>query len=143
MTHEIDLERLGRAAADLAEVDAGAWVEKRRIIEELTDAEQRLMAKASGAITIHELREAGAIEDPLSLLSLNLRQVERLASQGHALYWLIDQLRFSWASRPDIPLSDVLKIEPRRRIEWLARELHKVGILDLDELSPPDIMTGE
>jgi hypothetical protein len=66
-----------------------------------------------------------------------------LASQGHALYWLIDQLRFSWASRPDTPLSDVLKIEPRRRIEWLARELRKVGILDLDELSPRDIMTGE
>jgi hypothetical protein len=55
MTDEIDLHRIGEAAADLAEIDAGAWVEKRRVIEGLTDAEQRLMARASGAVAVHEL----------------------------------------------------------------------------------------
>jgi hypothetical protein len=36
----------------------------------------------------------------------------------------------------------VLKIEPRQRIEFLASQLRKVGIRDLDQLSPAEHHDG-
>jgi hypothetical protein len=62
--------------------------------------------------------------------------------RGNAKLWLADQLAPVWASRWGLTLADVLKIEPPRRVVYLARELRHASIHDLDELSPPDIMTG-
>jgi hypothetical protein len=52
---------------------------------------------------------------------------------------LLDQLSPSWASRPDRRLGDVLKIESPKRLEFLAAELRRVGIRDLDKLVTPDL----
>ncbi len=38
---------------------------------------------------------------------------------------------------------DVLKFEPRERVAFLARQLRKAGIHDLDELSPPELITND
>ncbi len=146
MTDEIDLDRLGQAAAELGEVDAEAWIEKRRIVAGPTDAERRLVARASSALALAGLEQAGVLErnpTALSLPSMNRWQVGRLAAQGHALLWLLDQLSPTWASRPDRTFADIVKIEPPKRVAWFARELRRVGLHDLDELSPPDLMTGE
>ncbi|HEX6578064.1 MAG TPA: hypothetical protein VF082_06815 [Jiangellaceae bacterium] len=37
----------------------------------------------------------------------------------------------------------MLKVEPPARIAYLARQLRKAGIHDLDEVSPPDLMTND
>ena len=81
------------------------------------------------------------------MLELNYRELIedglREFKRGNAKLWLADQLSPTWASRPERTLADVLKIEPRQRIEFLASQLRKVGIRDLDQLSPPNVTTGE
>jgi hypothetical protein len=87
------------------------------------------------------------LRDPRSLLELNYRELIedglREFKRGNAKLWLADQLSPTWASRPERTLADVLKIEPRQRIEFLASQLRTVGIRDLDQLSPPNVTTGE
>jgi hypothetical protein len=73
-----------------------------------------------------------------SLLGMRRDQLAHLARQGHALLWLLDRLP-AWAAHPERILADVLKIEPRDRVEWLARELRMVGLTDLDELLGPEL----
>jgi hypothetical protein len=86
------------------------------------------------------LQEVGALREPRGLLDMNRREIDQLVERGLALMWLVDQLGMSWATRPELPMVDVLKIESPKRIAYLARQLRKVGIHDLDELSPPDLM---
>jgi hypothetical protein len=144
----IDLHRVGRVAAEVAEIHGRAVEESSRLVAvELNPAEQELMARGLAARSVDELRDAEVLREPPSLASLNWRELSDLTAdvlrRAHALLWLRDQLVHRWASRPDATLADVLKIERREFVALIARELRHAGIHDLDELSPPDFMTGE
>ena len=86
-------------------------------------------AAAPGARSV-DLKDVGALREPRGLLDMKRHQV--------------DQLGMSWATRPELPMVDALKIEPPARIAFLARQLRTVGIHELDELKPagPDGQRG-
>jgi hypothetical protein len=87
------------------------------------------------------------VADPPTLLERNYRELiedgRTELKRGHGKLWVADQLAPRWASRPERTVADVLKIEPPKRVAYLARELRHAGIYDLDEVAPRDLMTGE
>jgi hypothetical protein len=103
----------------------------------LNHAERRLLAGAIAGAAVDDLRDVGALRTPRGLLDLTRRQVDAFVERGLALMWLQDQL-VNW--KPDMPLVDALKILPPERIAFIARNLRRAGIHDLDELSPPDVI---
>jgi hypothetical protein len=149
MTHQIRPEVIDRVRAELAEVDEHVVEEKLRIIgsSELTRAEKLAIALLHAHSAVESLRDAEVLREPPSLLERNYRELAESGrielKRGHGLLWLLDQLGPLWASRPERTLADVLKIERPRRVAYLARELRHAGIHDIDELAPPDLMTGE
>jgi hypothetical protein len=106
-------------------------------LREANDVERRYVADLLADDAIAHLRATGYLRDD-SLLGMRRDQLAHLARQGHALLWLLDRLP-NWAAHPERTLADVLKIEPRDRVEWLARELRIVGLTDLDELLGPEL----
>jgi hypothetical protein len=90
------------------------------------------------------LEDEGLVVQPRSLLDMSHRELRDLASKGmaqsYALLWLIDRIP-SWASRPNESLVSVIKAgqgsDPGLLAE-VARELHAVGIPDMDDWLPPD-----
>jgi hypothetical protein len=146
---QIRPEIVNRVRAELAEVDERMVDEKLRIIgsSELTRAEKLAIALLHAHSAVESLRDAEVLREPPSLLSQTYRELLAAGrtelKRGHGKLWLADQVAPSWASRPERTLADVLKIEPPRRVAYIARELRHAGVHDLDELSPPDIMTGE
>jgi hypothetical protein len=119
----------------------------RLVAAELNPAEQELMARGLAARSVDELHDAEVLRNPRSLLELNYRELiqDGLAEfkRGNGKLWLADQLAPVWASHWRLVLTDVLKPERRERIAYLAGELRRADVHDLDELSPPDLMTGE
>jgi hypothetical protein len=67
------------------------------------------------------------------ILSLNRTELLLMSvavfRAAHGLAWLADVLGPTWASWPDKPLTDILKIIPRERIEYLRAELAAVGVM--------------
>jgi hypothetical protein len=145
VTDQIRPDVVDRVRRELDEVDERVVDEKLRIIgeSELTRAEKLAIALLHAHSAVESLRDAEVLREPPSLLELDYRALIATGARGMRLLWLADQLSPVWASRPDTALSTVLKTERSDRIAWFARELRKVGIFDLDELSPRDIMTGE
>ena len=145
MSDDVRPDVLDRVRAEYAELAARMHADVMRMIDdlELNRAEKlRVVAELAGA-SIGELRDVGALREPRGLLDMSRHEVDQLVDRGLGLMWLVDQLGMSWATRPDMPMVDVLKIEPPARIAFLARQLRRVGIHDLDELSPPDLMTND
>jgi hypothetical protein len=95
------------------------------------------------------LEDEGVVVPPRSLLDMSYRDIRDLAgrgfSQSYALLWLSDRIP-SWVSRPDVALVNVIKAgqgsDPRMLAE-IARELHAVGIHDLDDLLPQEEPPGD
>jgi hypothetical protein len=140
VTDEVDLARLGRIAAEVAEIHGRAVEESSRLVAaELSPAEQELMARGLAASSVDELRNAEVLRNPRSLLELNYRELiqDGLAEfkRGNAKLWLADQLTPVWASRWELRLPNVLAPERRERIAYLAGEMRRVGIHDLDKLT--------
>ncbi|HET6754865.1 MAG TPA: hypothetical protein VFH23_13060 [Jiangellaceae bacterium] len=136
---------LDRVRAEYAELTARMHQDVMRMLDdlELNRAERlRVVVDLAGA-ALGDLKDAGALREPRGLLDMNRHEVDLFVERGLGLFWLMDQLGMSWATRPDMALVDVLKVEPVKRIAFLARQLRKVGIHDLDELSPPDLMTND
>ena len=133
---------LDRARAEYVELVARMHQDVMRMLDDLdlTRAEQLRMAVDLAGAAVDDLHDAGALREPRGLLDLNRHEVDQLVDRGLALMWLVDQLGLSWATRPGIPMIDVLKVEPPKRVAYLARQLRTAGIHDLDELSPPDVM---
>lgn len=146
MTDEIRPDVLDRVRAEYAELTARMHQDVMRMIDDLdlNRAEKlRIVVDLAGAAVV-DLKDAGALpKPPHGLLGMNRHEVDQLVGRGLGLMWLMDQLGMSWATRPDLPLVDVLKIEPPARIAFLARQLRRVGIHELDELSPPDLMSND
>jgi hypothetical protein len=136
---------LDQARAEYVELAARMQADVMRIIAdlELNPAEQLRMAVDLAGAAMGDLKDVDVLREPPGLLELNRHEVGLIVERGLALYWLVDQLGMSWATRPDTSLVDILKIEPLKRIAYLARQLRKAGIHDLDELSPPDLMTND
>ena len=145
MSDEIRPEVLDRVRAEYVELTARMHADVMRIITdlELNRAEKLRVAIELAGAAVGELQDADVLREPPGLLELNRHEVDLIVERGLGLMWLVDQLGYSWSTRPDTPLVDVLKVEPVKRIAFLARQLRKVGIHDLDELSPPDLMTQD
>jgi hypothetical protein len=141
MTGQIRPEVVAQVRAELDQVDERFIEEKLAVIGSagLTDAEKLAIALMHASSAVGNLRAAEVLRDPPSLLSLTYRELIAAGAQGHALLWLADQLAPSWASRWQLTLADVLKIESPKRVAYFARKLRHAGIHDLDELSPPDL----
>jgi hypothetical protein len=145
MSDEIRPEVLDRVRAEYVELTARMHADVMRIITdlELNRAEKLRVAIELAGAAVGELQDVDVLREPPGLLELNRHEVSLIVERGLALMWLIDQLGMSWATRPDTSLVNVLKIEPPVRIAYLARQLRRAGIHDLDELSPPDLMTND
>ncbi len=145
MSDDVRPDVLDRVRAEYVEITARMHTDVMRLLDdlELKPAEKlRIVAELAGA-SITELRDVGALREPRGLLDMSRHEVDQLVDRGLGLMWLVDQLGYPWATRPELPMVDVLKIEPPKRIAYLARELRRVGIHELDELSPPDLMTND
>ena len=142
MSGEIRPNVLDRVRAEYADLTSRMHQDVMRLIDdaELNWAEKlRVVADLAGA-ALGDLKDVGALSEPRGLLDMNRHQVDQLVDRGLGLMWLVDQLGMSWATRPEHAHGRRLKIEPPTRIAFLARQLRKVGIHELDELSPPDLM---
>jgi hypothetical protein len=99
------------------------------VASESTDSERLAAARVLAQAAQQQIT-------PSPLLALNFHQLNQVAalrwSEGHALGWLADQLSPTWASRPEMTLGDVLKVEHPDRVEYLALELRRVW-LDLGD----------
>ena len=145
MTDDIRPDVLDCVRAEYAELAARMQADVMRLVDdlELNSAEKlRVIADLAGA-ALGDLKDLGALRELRGLLDMNRNQVDQLVERGLGLMWLIDLLGFSWSTRPAMPMVDVLKIETPARIAFLARQLRRVGIHELDELSPPDLLTND
>ena len=145
MSDEIRPDVLDRVRAEYAELAARMHADVVRLISDLdlNRAEKLRVAIELAGAAVGELQDVDVLREPPELLELNRHEVGLIVERGLALMWLMDQLGMSWATRPDLQMVDVLKVEPPKRIAYLARQLRKAGIHDLDELSPPDLMTQD
>jgi hypothetical protein len=139
---DIRQDVLDRVRAEYVELTARMHQDVARLVDdlELNRSEKLRLAVELAGAAVGELQDVDVLRQPPGLLELNRHEVGLIVERGLALMWLMDQLGMSWATRPDVPMVDVLKIEPVTRIAYLARQLRKAGIHDLDELSPPDLM---
>jgi hypothetical protein len=145
VSDDIRPDVLDRVRAEYVDLAARMQADVLRMIDDLdmNAAEKlRIVAELAHA-SVSELRDVGALKEPRGLLDMTKNEIDQLVDRGLGLMWLVDQLGMSWATRPTLPMVDVLKVEPPRRIAFLAQQLRKVGIHDLDELSPPDLMTND
>jgi hypothetical protein len=144
MTDDIRPDVLDRVRAEYVDLAARMQHDVLRMLDdlELTRAERLRVAVELAGAALGELHDVGALKEPRGLLDMNRNQVDALVTRGLGLFWLMDQL-VNWTSRPELPLVDVLKVEPPARVAYMARELRKAGIHDLDELSPPDLLTND
>jgi hypothetical protein len=115
------------AAHLVALIENGLTVEAA--VEITPDATAHDVAYAVGVVSALRVNE----DTERGLLDLNLYELIARGRRGHAHIWLAEQLSPTWAPRPETPLSDVIKPERRERLAHLARELHDVGIRDLDD----------
>jgi hypothetical protein len=106
MSDEIRPEIVGRAAAEVANVDFRAMGEKDAIYAELTDAEKRVLAKASAIIAVNTLRDIDVLKDPTTVLDATNRQLKAVAAVWGVL------ARWDSSLDPDRRLSDQLKVLP-------------------------------
>jgi hypothetical protein len=83
MDEQIRPEILGRAAADVADVELRAMGEKDAILVELTDAEKRVIAKGSALIAVSMLHDVGMLKNPPTVLDATNRQLKSIAAVGH------------------------------------------------------------
>ena len=145
MSDEIRPDVLDRVRAEYAELAARMHADVVRLISDLdlNRAEKLRVAIELAGAAVGELQDVDVLREPPELLELNRHEVGLIVERGLALMWLMDQLGMSWATRPDTSLVNVLKVEPVKRVAYLAHQLRNVGIHDLDELAPPDLMTNE
>jgi hypothetical protein len=126
----IRLDVLGRAAADLADIDLRTLDEKQRIVAELTDAERRLIAKASGALALSELEDAGVVKAGPTVLDATNRQLQAVAAVWGVLH------RWDYSLNTDRRLGDQLKTLPAEDAQLVITFLRWGGILT-EAPSPP------
>ena len=107
---DMDPERVGRAAAEVADVDMRAMGEKDAILAGLTDAEKRVIAKGSAIVAINALRDVGMLKDPPTVLDATNRQLKSIAAVWGVLA--------RWDSSIDLDrrLSDQLRCCPPRTL---------------------------
>lgn len=106
MSEDVRPEVIGRAAADVADVELRAMGEKDVILAELTDAEKRVLAKGSAIVAVNMLRDVGMLKDPPTVLDATNRQLKSIAAVWGVLA--------RWDSSLDLDrrLSDQLKVLP-------------------------------
>jgi hypothetical protein len=145
VSDDIRPDVLDRVRAEYVDLAARMHADVMRLIDdlELTRAERLRIAVELADSALGELHDVGALHEPRGLLDMTKNEIDQLVERGLGLMWLVDQLGMSWATRPTLPMVDVLKVEPPARIAYLARQLRRVGIHELDELSPPDLMTND
>lgn len=145
MSDDVRPDVLDRVRAAYVELTARMHADVMRMIDdlELNRAEKLRVAIELADAAVGELQDVDVLREPPGLLELNRHEVGLIVERGLALMWLVDQLGYPWATRPELSLVDVLKVEPPKRIAYLARQLRKAGIHDLDELSPPDLMGND
>jgi hypothetical protein len=120
---------------------------KLRLLRGLSNDELRALAGGLAQSALDSLKAIGVLSEPRSLASLAWRELSDLTPTSSAGRTLCSGCGTSsctaGAARPDATLADVLKPERREFVVLVARELRYAGFHDLDELSPPDLMTGE
>ena len=126
MSDEIRPEIVGRAAADVADVDMRAMGEKDAIVATLTDAEKRVVAKASALIAVGMLREADVLKDAPTVLDATNGQLRAVAAVWGVLS------RWDCSLDPDRRLSDQLKVLPHEDAELIVRFLRRGGLVTPD-----------
>jgi hypothetical protein len=128
---DIRPEVLGRAAADVADVELRAMGEKDAIMAELTDAEKKVIAKASGIIAVNLLHDVGMLKDPPTVLDATNRQLKSIA----AVWGILAR----WDSSVDLDrrLSDQLKVLPAEDVRLI------VEFLRWGALASPDVDTDD
>jgi hypothetical protein len=103
---DIRPEVVGAAAAEVADVDMRALGEKDAILAPLTDAEKKVVAKASALIAVGMLRETGALKDAPTVLDASNRQLQAVAAVWGVL------ARWDCSLDLNRRLSDQLKVLP-------------------------------
>jgi hypothetical protein len=73
-----------------------------------------------------------------NLLDATYRDLQRVVAHSAGIAFVLDRLAPVWASRPDTPLIDVIKIARPDALAQLAEVLHNVGLHDLDEVLADD-----
>jgi hypothetical protein len=122
VSDDIDPERVGRAAAEVADVDFRAMGEKDAILAELTDAERQVVAKASALIAVSMLRDVDVLKDPPTIMDATNRQLKAVAAVWGVL------ARWDVSLDLDRRLSDQLKILPHEDAELIMRFLRWGGL---------------
>jgi hypothetical protein len=119
----IDPERVGRAAAEVADVDFRAMGEKDAICAELTDAEKRVLAKASAIMAVNALRDVDVLKDGPTALDATNRQLRAIAAAWGVLS------RWDSSLDPDRRLSDQLKVLPAEDARLIVAFLRWGGLV--------------
>ncbi len=100
-------------------------VEFANLADSATDTERAAAARCLA-------RAALRVGTPApSLLQMNYRDTMKLGLQGLAVMWAADQLGPVWATRPDVPLSDIAKVIAPERLAHIASELCSVNLHDM------------
>ena len=123
MSEDVDPERVGRAAAEVADVDLRAMGEKQAIVAGLTDPEKRVVAKASAIVAVNALRDVGALKDSPTVLDATNRQLKSIAAVWGVLA--------RWDSSIDLNrrLSDQLKVLPAEDARLIVGFLRWGGLV--------------
>ena len=127
MTDNIDPERVGRAAAEVADVELRAMSEKDVIYAGLTDAEKRILAKASAIIAVNMLRDVDVLKDGPTVLDATNRQLQAVAAAWGVL------ARWDSSFDPNRRLSDQLKVIPDEDARLIVAFLRWGGLVADDE----------
>jgi hypothetical protein len=123
VSDDIDPERVGRAAAEVTDVDFRAMGEKDLILAELTDAEKRVLAKASAIMAVNALRDVDVLKDPTTVLDATNRQLKAVAAVCGVL------ARWDSSLDPDRRLSDQLKVLPAEDARLIVAFLRWGGLV--------------
>jgi len=124
VTNDIDPERVGRATAEIADVDMRAIGEKDAIVAELTDAEKRVVAKASAIIAVNMLQDIDVLKDPPTVLDATGRQLKAVAAVWGVL------ARWDSSLNLDRRLGDQLKVLPEEDVRLIVAFLRWGGLVD-------------
>lgn len=126
MSEDVRPEVIGRAAADVADVELRAMGEKDVILAELTDAEKRVLAKGSAIVAVNMLRDVGMLKDPPTVLDATNRQLKSIAAVWGVLA--------RWDSSLDLDrrLSDQLKVLPAEDARLIVEFLRWAGLASGD-----------
>jgi hypothetical protein len=122
VSDDIRPEILGRAAADVADVELRAMGEKDAILAELTDAEKEVLARGSGLIAVNKLRDVGMLKDPPTALDATTRQLRAIAAAWGILS------RWDSSLDMDRKLGDQLKVIPVEDAELIVAFLRMAGL---------------